>query len=69
MQKKILIAFMLTLITSGELMACPMCSGQDPRDKFYVYIIGVFILLIYIPMFYLYKTVMKHKNVNNQISK
>lgn len=64
--KKILPVLFLTLITSGELMACPMCAGQDPRDKYYIYIVGVFILLIYFPMFYLAKTFFKLRNINNQ---
>ena len=55
----------LTLITSGEALACPMCSGSSPNDKYYLYVIGVFILAIYYPMFYLFKTFMKFKDVNN----
>jgi phosphotransferase system glucose/maltose/N-acetylglucosamine-specific IIC component len=53
------------MIISSELMACPMCSGQDPKDKNYIYVVGAFILLIYFPMFYLFKTFMKYKNINN----
>ena len=53
----------------GELQACPMCSGQDPRDKNYIYVIGGFILLIYVPMFYLYRTIAKLKNINNSNQK
>ncbi|MBP9681464.1 MAG: hypothetical protein KBD76_08665 [Bacteriovorax sp.] len=66
MNKKLLSVFILTLIHSGGLMACPMCSGQDPRDKYYIYIVGVFILLIYFPMFYMFKTFFKLRNINNQ---
>lgn len=67
MLQKILAVLFTTIITSGQLLACPMCSGQDPRDKNYIYIVGIFILLIYVPMFYLYKTVMKYKNINNNL--
>ncbi|MFA6237432.1 MAG: hypothetical protein WC635_08915 [Bacteriovorax sp.] len=66
MNKKFLTIFFLSLIASGDLLACPMCAGQDPRDKYYLYVIGVFVLFIYFPMFYLFKTFIKHKNVNNQ---
>lgn len=45
-------------------MACPMCVGDNPNDKYYLWVIGVFVLLIYIPMFYLFKTLMKHKDIN-----
>ncbi len=69
MNKKLLSSLVLGLITSGELMACPMCSGQDPRDKYYIYVVGAFILLIYFPMFYLFKTFMKYKNINNSAPK
>ncbi|MDD4973091.1 MAG: hypothetical protein PHY93_02005 [Bacteriovorax sp.] len=69
MTKKLISIFFLSFVASGELLACPMCSGQDPRDKYYIYVVGVFILLIYFPMFYLFKTSMKHKNVNNQLPK
>lgn len=69
MLKKLISLFFLSFLVSGELLACPMCSGQDPRDKYYIYIIGVFILAIYIPMFYLLKTVLKYKNINNQLPK
>lgn len=66
MMKKVLSVLFLTLITSGELMACPMCAGQDSRDTTYIYIVGVFVLLIYFPMFYLAKTFFKFRNINNQ---
>lgn len=45
-------------------MACPMCIGDGPNDKYYLWVIGIFILLIYFPMFYLFKTFMKYKDVN-----
>lgn len=69
MTKKFISIFFFCFLISGKLLACPMCSGQDPRDKYYIYVIGVFILLIYFPMFYLFKTVMKYKNINNQLTK
>lgn len=62
-------SFALALITSSEVFACPMCSGQDPRDKYYIYVVAVFILLIYFPMFYMFKTFFKLRNVNNQNQK
>ncbi len=69
MNKKLVSILTITLFTSGNVLACPMCSGQDPRDKYYIYIVGVFILLIYFPMFYMFKTFLKYKNINNQSSK
>ncbi|MGZ3807426.1 MAG: hypothetical protein ACXVCE_05020 [Bacteriovorax sp.] len=70
MSKKLVSILFLSMTISGELLACPMCSGQDPKDKYYLYVIGVFILLIYIPMFYMFKTFIKLRNINNnQIQK
>lgn len=65
MFKKISLIIILTFITSGQAIACPMCLGSNPNDKYYLYIIGIFILAIYFPMFYLYKTFIKFKDVNN----
>ena len=55
----------LTLITSGQALACPMCVGTNPNDKYYLYVIGVFVIAIYYPMYYLFKTFKKFKDVNN----
>lgn len=63
MKKFTLLSFLT--IFSGELMACPSCIGSGPNDHYYLWVIGAFILLIYIPMFYLFKTFIKHKDVNN----
>lgn len=63
--KKISLIAILVLITSGQAYACPMCMGDSPNDKYYLYVIGAFILAIYFPMFYLFKTFIKFKNVNN----
>lgn len=45
-------------------MACPGCIGSNPKDKYLVYILGAFILLTYFPLFYLFKMIKKHKNLN-----
>lgn len=63
--KKISLLLAIILITSGQAYACPMCMGDGPNDKYYLYVIGAFIIAIYFPMFYLFKTFIKFKNVNN----
>ena len=63
--KKISLILAIILITSGQAYACPMCMGDSPNDKYYLYVIGAFIVAIYFPMFYLFKTFIKFKNVNN----
>lgn len=65
MFKKISLIYSLSLITAGQALACPSCMGNNPNDKYYLWVIGAFVLLIYFPMFYLFKTFMKFKNINN----
>ncbi len=64
--KKLLLGLVLTFMFSDEVFACAMCMGSNPNDKYYLYVIGAFILIIYFPMFYLFKTFYKYKNINNQ---
>ena len=65
MKKKLAIITSFFLIQSGNALACPTCVSSDPKDKYYIYVVSIFVLLIYIPMFYMFKTFIKHKNVNN----
>lgn len=52
-----------------EAMACPGCTGTDPRDQVTIKVVGVFILLIYIPMFLLYKMIYKHRHVSKSFTR
>lgn len=47
-------------------MACPACAGslQNPKDKYLVYSLIVFIVLIYIPFYLLYRTIIKNRHLN-----
>ncbi|PIK14553.1 hypothetical protein [Halobacteriovorax sp. JY17] len=69
MNKLRLITFisLITLLESAH--ACPGCAGSmgNPRDKYLVYILTVFIILCYIPFYFLYKTIIKHRDFNNHI--
>ncbi|MBC7713772.1 MAG: hypothetical protein H7177_10565 [Rhizobacter sp.] len=65
MLKKVSLVFTLSLITAGQAMACPNCMGSNPNDKYYLYVVGAFVLTIYFPMYYFYKTFKKFKNINN----
>lgn len=50
----------ITIFIGKLLLACPNCAGSDnAKDKYTVYILAVFILLIYIPFYILFK--MAHK--------
>jgi len=55
--------FTLTLLYLDVLHACPGCAGSmgSKRDSYTVYILMVFIALIYIPFFIIYRTVIKHR--------
>lgn len=63
--KKLAFIALSIFITSGNAFACPACMGSSPNDKYYLWVIGAFILLIYFPMFYLFKTIIRLKNINN----
>lgn len=53
------------LFQSSNALACPTCIGSNENDKYYLWVIGAFILIIYFPMFYLFKTFFKWKSINN----
>lgn len=57
--------FIFNVIISGQALACPGCLGTNPKDKYYLYIIGAFILLCYVPMYFLFKMIFKMRNINN----
>jgi putative Mn2+ efflux pump MntP len=63
MLKKLSIV-LFSFILSRNALACAMCMGTNPKDKYFLYVVGVFIVLIYIPMYYLFKTFMKYRKVN-----
>jgi hypothetical protein len=62
--KKLIASFLITF--SSAVLACPGCAGSmdDPLAGNVVYILGVFILLTYIPFYLIYRTIIKHRNAN-----
>lgn len=58
----------LLLIFTDVAMACPGCIGSNPRDQYLVYILGVFILLTYIPIFYLFRIIKKHRHFREDMN-
>jgi len=56
----------LLLLFSSTLLACPGCAGSmdDPLAGNVVYVLGIFILLTYIPFYLIYRTIIKHRNAN-----
>lgn len=61
----LLIKKMFSLII-GQASACPLCMGQNPNDKYFFYVIVVFILLATLAIIYLLKTCIRYKNINNK---
>lgn len=64
--KKIL--FTLIFLVPSLVFACPGCVGTGKgaaQDKT-VYILGVFILFTYIPLYYLFKMIHKYKDINGK---
>ncbi len=58
--------FLLFLI-SFQAWGCPGClaSSKDGSADLTVLILGIFILLCYIPFYALFKTIIKYKDINN----
>lgn len=69
MNKLRLMTFLFLITFIESVQACPGCAGSmgNPKDKYLVYILSVFILLCYIPFYYLYKTIIKYRNFNEII--
>ena len=63
---KLFIAFLFILESAN---ACPGCAGSmnNPKDKYLVYILMGFIALCYIPFYIIYRTIIKHRNFNENI--
>lgn len=64
--KYLISVIFFSMVFAGEVMACPACAGslQNPKDKYLVYSLMVFIALIYIPFYLLYRTIYKNRNLN-----
>ncbi len=60
---KILLVLLLNF-TVGQAIACPSCMSDPETSKTYLIVIWSFIALIYIPFFLLFKTFIKHRNIN-----
>lgn len=57
--------FLLFIYPWTETYACPGCMGGDGKtDLYIVYAIMIFILLIYIPFFLIYRTIIKNRNAH-----
>lgn len=55
----------MLLLQADLALACPSCMGANENDKYYLWVVGAFVLAIYFPMFYLFKTFSKFKGINN----
>lgn len=62
---KKLVVILLSSLPS-LIYACPGCMGavKGGADDKTVYILGFFILFTYIPLYYLFKMIIKYKNIN-----
>jgi len=59
-----ILSALLTFIIVGQAYACPMCAGSksNPGSEYLVYILMGFIVLTYIPFFFIYRTIIKNRN-------
>ena len=53
----------------GACDGCPSCMGSmdDPKSGNLTYILSGFIILTYIPFYFIYKTIVKNKDFNKQV--
>jgi hypothetical protein len=65
--KLLTVLFSIFLIDTA--LACPGCIGSNPKDQYLVYILGGFILLTYIPFFFLFRMIKKHHNFRNDVER
>jgi len=58
---------LLLFIGSSQVWGCPGClaTSKDGSNDLTVYILGIFILLCYIPLYSLFKTIIKYRNINS----
>ena len=54
------------LVLLNAAMACPGCAGsmENPKDAWTVFILAGFIALTALPFWFLYSTLYKHRNIN-----
>lgn len=61
------LVYLLTVfLVSGQAFACPMCAGAKGNEgsQYLVYILMGFVLLTYIPFYFIYRTIIKNRNPN-----
>jgi hypothetical protein len=58
----------LFLIVPTLVLACPGCVGtsKNAGSDYTMFILAFFILLTYIPLYYIFKTVIKYKDINGR---
>jgi len=63
MKNKVLLTLFLL---SSKIMACPGCAGsmENSKQANLVPILIIFIGLTYVPLYLIYKAIIKHRNLN-----
>lgn len=63
MKNNVLLALFLI---SSKIMACPGCAGsmENSKQANLVPILITFIALTYVPLYMIYKAIIKHRNLN-----
>lgn len=62
-----LFKILISMFFSFYILACPGCAGSmnNPKDGILVWILCGFIILIYIPFYILYRTIIKNRHLND----
>lgn len=63
-------ALFILMTISNAIMACPGCVGsmENSKQANLVPILMLFIALTYVPFYMIYKTFIKHRNVNQALN-
>ncbi|MFI5390807.1 MAG: hypothetical protein ACHQYQ_05540 [Bacteriovoracales bacterium] len=59
---------LMILFVPALVLACPGCMGtyKNASSDHTIFVLGAFILFTYFPLFYIFKTIFKYKDVNGR---
>ena len=65
--RSVAVTFIVFLLSAFQkVMACPGCADVvgNIRESYVPYVVMTFIFLVYIPYYFIFRVIMKNRNVN-----
>ena len=61
---------LILFLISNKIMACPGCVGsmENSKQSNLVPILCIFVVLTYVPFYLIYKTIIKHRDLNKELA-